>query len=300
MNNQSITIEATGPVMTKRQSLFMLIVKRYMKNKLAVFGLILFMILVVIFVLGAGLFVDYEADAIRHNMEYRNKPPTSAHIFGTDQYGRDVFARVLYGGRVSLFVGIVTILLSLAGGSLIGATAGYFGGKTDNILMRIMDVFLAIPSILLAISIVAALGNGMLNLMIALSVSSVPRFARIVRSCILTVKGQDFVEAARAYGCRDRKIITYHILPNAIGPIIVQATLSMSTTILMISSLSFVGLGLPSSIPEWGSMLASAKEYMRYSPHLIIFPGIAIVLAVMAFNLIGDGLRDALDPKLRN
>jgi peptide/nickel transport system permease protein len=295
-----MTLEANSPVMAKRQSLFTLIVKRYMKNRLAVFGLILFVILVVVFVLGASLFVDYEADAIKHNMANRNQPPSAAHIFGTDQYGRDVFARVLYGGRISLFVSVITILLSLAGGSLIGATAGYFGGKIDNILMRIMDVFLAIPSILLAISIVAALGNGMANLMFALSVSSVPRFARIVRSCILTVKGQDFVEAARAYGCRDGKIITYHILPNAIGPIIVQATLSMSTTILMISSLSFVGLGLPSSIPEWGSMLSSAKEFMRYNPHLIIFPGIAIVLSVMAFNLIGDGLRDALDPKLKN
>lgn len=287
------------PAPTKKNSQLKTIGKRYLKNRLAVFGLVLFLVLIILS-LGAGLFADYEADAITHNMQARLQPPGADHLFGTDRYGRDVFARVLFGGRISLLVGTLTILISLAGGSLIGAAAGYYGGKVDNILMRVMDVFLAIPSILLAISIVAALGNGMMNLMIALSVSSVPRFARIVRSFILTVKGQDFVEAARAYGCRNRKIILYHILPNAIGPIIVQATLSMANTILMISSLSFVGLGLPSSIPEWGSMLSEAKEFMRYDPYLIAFPGIAIVLAVMAFNLIGDGLRDALDPKLRN
>lgn len=300
MKNSKVEEKAgAGRAATKKNSQLAAIMKRYMKNKLAVFGLVLFLILVVLAV-GADLFADYEADAITQNMSERLQPPSAEHWFGTDRYGRDVFARILFGGRISLWVGTATILISLAGGSLIGAAAGYYGGKIDNVLMRIMDVFLAIPSILLAISIVAALGNGMMNLMIALSVSSVPRFARIVRSSILTVKGQEFVEAARAYGCRNGKIILYHILPNAIGPIIVQATLSMASTILMISSLSFVGLGLPSAIPEWGSMLSEAKEYMRYEPYLIAFPGIAIVLAVMAFNLIGDGLRDALDPKLRN
>lgn len=283
----------------KRRGRFASVTKRFVKNKLAVFGLILLVILV-FFAVGAGLFVDYQGDAINHDMSERFISPNTDHVFGTDHYGRDVFARVLYGGRVSLFVGATTILLSLAGGALIGASAGYFGGRVDNVLMRIMDMFLAVPEILWAITIVAALGNSMLNLMIALAVSSMPRFARVVRSSILTVKGQDFVEAAKAYACPDRKIITYHILPNAIGPIIVQATLSMATTILMISSLSFVGLGLPSSIPEWGSMLSEAKAYMRYEPYLIVFPGIAIILAVLAFNLIGDGLRDALDPKLRN
>lgn len=296
-NANTATVSTSNQV--KKNSQFKAIVKRYVKNKLAVFGLFLFIVLVVLS-LGAELFVDYDADAITQNMQIRLTPPNSEHIFGTDHYGRDVFARVLFGGSISLLVGTVTILASLTCGSIIGATAGYYGGKVDNILMRIMDVFLAIPSILLAISIVAALGNGMINLMIALSVSATPRFARIVRSSILTVKGQEFIEAAKAYGCHNVKIISYHILPNSIGPIIVQATLSMASTILMISSLSFVGLGLPSSIPEWGSMLSEAKEFMRYDPYLIVFPGITIVLAVMAFNLIGDGLRDALDPKLRN
>ena len=272
---------------------------RFRKNKLAMFGLFLFIALVFIGVF-ANLFADYEADAILQNMQIRNKTPTAEHIFGTDHYGRDIFARVIFGTRISLFLGILTILVSLSVGSIIGAVAGYYGGKVDNILMRIMDVFMAIPSILLAISIVAALGNGIWNLLLALSISNVPRFARIVRSSILTVKGQEFVEAAKAYGSNDREIILRHIIPNTIGPIIVQATLSMASTILMISSLSFVGLGLPSSIPEWGSMLSEAKQFMRYYPHMIIFPGIAIVLSVMALNLIGDGLRDALDPKLKN
>lgn len=293
------TLDGNHEIHMKKNSQIAAILKRYMKNRLAVFGLILFLCLIFL-ALGADLLADYEMDAITHNMAQRLQAPSAEHLFGTDHYGRDVLARVIFGSRISLSVGTLTILISLTIGSLIGAAAGYYGGKIDNILMRIMDVFLAIPSILLAISIVAALGNGMINLMVALSVSSVPRFARIVRSSILTVKGQDFVEAARAYGCKDFKIILQHILPNAIGPIIVQATLSMASTILMISSLSFVGLGLPSSIPEWGSMLSEAKEFMRYYPYLIFFPGIAIILAVVAFNLIGDGLRDALDPKLRN
>lgn len=292
-------MESAKAVSVKKNSQFKMIARRYFKNRLAVFGLCLFILLALSAIL-AGVFLDYDATAITHHMADRLQSPSSEHWFGTDRYGRDVFARILFGGRISLFVGAATIIISLSIGSIIGAAAGYYGGKVDNILMRIMDVFLAIPSILMAISIVAALGNGMGNLMIALSVSSVPRFARIVRSSILTVKGQDFVEAAKAYGCLNRKIIFRHIIPNAIGPIIVQASLSMASTILMISSLSFVGLGLPSSVPEWGAMLADAKEFMRYNPYLIIFPGIAIILAVMAFNLIGDGLRDALDPKLRN
>ena len=282
-----------------RKGQLSLIWYRFRKNKLAMFGLFLFACLIFVGIFG-NLFADYEVDAIQQHMKIRNQTPSAEHLFGTDHYGRDIFARVIFGTRISLFLGILTICISLSIGSMIGAIAGYYGGKVDNILMRIMDVFMAIPSILLAISIVAALGNGMWNLLLALSISNVPRFARIVRSSILTVKGQEFVEAAKAYGSNDREIIMRHIIPNTIGPIIVQATLSMASTILMISSLSFVGLGLPSSIPEWGSMLSEAKQFMRYYPHMIIFPGIAIVLSVMALNLIGDGLRDALDPKLKN
>ena len=233
-------------------------------------------------------------------MQERFLPPNSQHWFGTDDYGRDIFARIIHGTRISLFVGIVSILISLIIGSVIGATAGYYGGKVDNLLMRIMDVFLAIPSTLLAISIVAALGQGMANLMIAMCISQVPRFSRIVRSSILTVKDQEFIEAARCFGSGDRWIIMRHILPNALGPIIVQSTLNVARMILTISGLSFVGLGISPPTPEWGSMLAAARPNMRYYPYLVIFPGIAIAITVLALNLIGDGLRDALDPKMKN
>lgn len=283
----------------KKRSQFKSIVYRYKKNKLAILGAVVFLILIIISI-SADLIVDFEKDAVAQNMKERLMTPNNDHIFGTDQYGRDIFARIIFGSRVSLFVGLITIAISLTFGSLIGATAGYYGGKIDDILMRIMDIFLAIPSLLLAISIVAALGPGMINLLIALSVSQVPRFARIVRSSILSIKDQEFIEAAKACGTKNGRIILKHILPNAMGPIIVQATLNMASTILNIAALSFIGLGIQPPTPEWGSMLSDVKTQMRYYPYLAIIPGIAIIIAVMSLNLIGDGLRDALDPKLKN
>lgn len=286
-------------VKVKKRSQIKSIWFRYRKNKLAMFGLIMLMLMIFVAIF-ADIFADYEQDAITQDMQNRLQGPGSQHILGTDHYGRDMYARIIFGARISLSVGIITICISLSGGAVIGATAGYYGGRTDNILMRLMDVFLAIPSILLAISIVAALGPGLINLLIAMSVSQIPRFARIVRSSILTIKEIEFIEAAKACGTRDRRIITKHILPNAIGPIIVQATLTMASTILTIASLSFVGLGIQSPMPEWGSMLNDGKSQMRYNPYLVIIPGIAIMMAVMSLNLIGDGLRDALDPRLKN
>jgi peptide/nickel transport system permease protein len=283
----------------KKRSQLKSIVYRYKKNKLAILGAVIFLVLIIISI-SADLIVDFEKDAVAQNMKERLMTPNEDHIFGTDQYGRDIFARIIFGSRVSLFVGLITIAISLTFGSLIGATAGYYGGKTDDILMRIMDIFLAIPSLLLAISIVAALGPGMINLLIALSVSQVPRFARIVRSSILSIKDQEFIEAAKACGTKNSRIILKHILPNAMGPIIVQATLNMASTILNIAALSFIGLGIQPPTPEWGSMLSDVKTQMRYYPYLAIIPGIAIIIAVMSLNLIGDGLRDALDPKLKN
>lgn len=283
----------------KKRSQFKSIWFRFRKNKLAMIGLIILSIMI-LFACCANLFADYETDAITQNVRQKLQAPSKEHIFGTDAFGRDVFARIIYGARVSLSVGIVTIIISMAGGTLIGACAGYFGGKVDNILMRIMDVFLAIPQTLMAITIVAALGGGLVNLLIALCISSIPRFSRVVRSAILPIKGQEFVEAAKACGTKSTRIILKHIIPNAIGPIIVQATLNMATTVLTIASLSFIGLGVKAPMPEWGSMLAEAKEQMRYYPYLIMIPGVAIVLSVMGLNLIGDGLRDALDPRLKN
>lgn len=283
----------------KKKSQIVSIWHRFRKNKLAVFGLMVFiaMLLVAVF---ADVIADYEKDVVSQNMSIRYNPPGGEHIFGTDNFGRDLFARIIFGARISLFVGVITISISLVIGAVIGASAGYFGGKIDNVLMRIMDVFLAIPQMLMAISIVAALGTGMFNMLIALSIAQIPRFARIVRASILTVKGQEFIEAAKACGTRNSRIIAKHILPNAIGPIIVQATLNVASTILVISALSFVGLGIQPPTPEWGSMMADAKNQMRYYPYLVIIPGIFIGLTVMSLNLMGDGLRDALDPRLKN
>jgi peptide/nickel transport system permease protein len=291
--------EKKNKKMIKKKNRFLSIVFRFKKNKLALFGLIIFAIMVFMAIF-ADFIVDYEIDAIKQNMQNRFNPPSKEHFFGTDNFGRDVFARIVFGARISLFVGIITVGISLFFGVLIGATAGYFGGKVDNFWMRIMDVFLAIPQMLMAIAVVAALGTDMFNLLIALSVSQIPRFARIVRSSILTVKGQDYIEAARACGTSNSRIISKHILPNAIGPIIVQATLNVAITILVISALSFVGLGVQPPTPEWGSMMADSKSQLRYHPYLVIIPGIFVGLTVMSLNVIGDGLRDALDPRLKN
>ncbi|MGI6720710.1 MAG: ABC transporter permease [Anaerovoracaceae bacterium] len=271
---------------------------RFKKNKLAMLGLCIFLAMVIMAII-VSLFGDYEA-AIEMDIPNKLLKPSREHLFGTDQFGRDILLRMMFGARISLSIGILTMVVSLIVGSLIGAVAGYYGNRIDNVLMRIMDVFLAIPSTLLAISIVAALGQSMTNLLVAIAVSQVPAFARVVRSSILSVKGQDYIEAARAYGTHDSRIILRHIIPNALGPIIVQATLNVARSILHISSLSYVGLGISPPTPEWGSMLSEGQTLMRYHPHLILIPGIAIVLAVMSLNLVGDGLRDALDPRLKN
>ena len=271
---------------------------QYKKNKLAMFGLIL-MGLMLLTALCAGIFLDYDTQVIGQSIRQRLQWPSAAHWFGTDQYGRDLFARVIWGSRISLFVGFFTVGIAMSVGSLIGAFAGYYGGRVDNILMRIMDVFLAMPGTIMAVAIVGALGPGIINVLMAMSICRIPQFARIVRSAIISIRGQEFVEAARCCGSRDLRIIFRHILPNAVGPIVVQATIGMATTILGVAGLSFIGLGIEAPLPEWGSMLSEAKSQMMYQPYLMFFPGIAIVLAVLALNLIGDGLRDALDPRMK-
>ena len=271
---------------------------QYKKNKLAMFGLIL-MSLMILTAVCAGFFLDYDTQVIGQSIRSRLQWPSAAHWFGTDQYGRDLFARVIWGSRISLFVGFFTVGIAMTVGSLIGAFAGYYGGRVDNILMRIMDVFLAMPGTIMAVAIVGALGPGIINVLMAMSICRIPQFARIVRSAIISIRGQEFVEAARCCGSRDLRIIFRHILPNAVGPIVVQATIGMATTILGVAGLSFIGLGIEAPLPEWGSMLSEAKSQMMYQPYLMFFPGIAIVLAVLARNLIGDGLRDALDPRMK-
>ncbi|NLB54057.1 MAG: ABC transporter permease [Syntrophomonadaceae bacterium] len=282
----------------KKRSQFKAIWFRFKKNKLAMVGLVILAFLIAV-AIAAPVISDYEV-AIKQNIRNRLQPPNKENIFGTDQYGRDIFARIVFGARVSLFAGIVGISTSSIIGAVIGSVAGYYGGRVDNILMRLMDILMALPSMLLAISIVAALGAGLTNLIIALSVSYIAQFSRIIRSSVLSIKNQEFIEAAVACGTRDRRIIFKHIIPNAIGPLLVQSTLSIASAIILISSLSFLGLGIKPPMPEWGSMLADARSQMRNYPYLVIIPGLAIILSVMGLNLIGDGLRDALDPRLKD
>lgn len=283
----------------KKKSQIKAIWIRFRRNRLGMFGLVLFFIMITA-VLGADLYMDYEGQAISQNLSIRFQSPSTGHFLGTDQYGRDVLARIIYGGRISMFVGMATVCVSLTVGSLIGASAAYYGGRIDNVLMRIMDVFLAIPSTLMAITIVAALGSSVLNLILAMGISQVPRMSRIVRSSVLSVRGQEYVEAAKACGTSDARIIFRHILPNAMGPILVQVTQTVARSVITISSLSFIGLGVSEPTPEWGAMLSAAKSQLRFHPYLAISPGVVIVMTVMSLTLVGDGLRDALDPRLKN
>ncbi len=283
----------------QKRSQLSIIWNRLRKNKLAMLGLAILVVMVALAVC-ADWIADYDTNVTGMNMAERLQTPSAKHWFGTDSYGRDVFARIIHGSRLSLSLSIFAMLAAVAIGSIIGAIAGYYGGRVDDVLMRLMDILLAIPPMLMSISIVAALGHSMVNLMIALSLAYIPVFARVIRSSILTVKGQEFIEAAKACGTSNARIILRHIIPNAIGPIIVQATLAMGSTILIISSLSFMGMGIQPPQPEWGTMLYEGRDLIRTSPYLVIFPGIAIALAVLSLNLLGDGLRDALDPRMKN
>lgn len=282
----------------KKKNKFAEVWKRLCKNTGAVIG----MVIILIFVLGAvfaNLIRPYDL-VIRQEAAIRLDPPSAEHWFGTDAYGRDVFARVLYGSRISLSIGFFTAAFSLIFGGILGAAGAYYGGQVDNIIMRVMDMFTSIPGTLLALAIVAALGTSMVNLLIAITISSIPGFVRLIRSTVLTVVESDYVEAARACGTGDARIILRHILPNAIGPIIVQTTTSISDMILTASGLSFIGMGVQAPTPEWGAMISEAREFYRQKPYLVIFPGVCIILTALSFNLIGDGLRDALDPRLRD
>lgn len=272
--------------------------RRFRRNKTAMIGLVIFTV-ILLAVIFAGAIVPYEK-ALEQDIVNRLQGPSMEHWLGTDAYGRDIFARILHGGRRSLFMGIIAVAVGICIGGVLGACAGYYGGKIDTIIMRIMDTIMGIPFMLLALAIVAALGAGLTNVLIALVISMIPSYTRIIRSVILTVVGQDYIEAARACGSQDRFIIIKHIIPNAIGPVIVQATMSVGTMIIWAASMSFLGMGVQPPTPEWGYMLSEGKDYILTAPHLVIFPGLAIVLTALSLNLLGDGLRDALDPKLKD
>jgi peptide/nickel transport system permease protein len=269
-------------------------------SRLAVFGLIIVVILVLVAIFAPWIATQ---DIATINLPMRHLSPSSQHIFGTDHLGRDVFSRVIFGARISLRVGIVVVLVSAIVGTVLGALAGYFGGWIDSTMSGyIFNVFLAFPGLLLAIALVAFLGGGLNKLILALCIIGWVGYARLIRGQVLKVREYDFVQAARALGASDARILFVHILPNAIQPLIVQASLGMAGAVLAEASLSFLGLGVPPPAPSWGVMIEEARglDTLQAAPHVLIFPGIAIVLCVLAFNFVGDGLREYLDPRQRS
>ena len=283
---------------SKKNSQVKEIWRRFKKSKTAMLGLVLlvFILLIAIF---ADLIVPYQ-EAITQDPANRLQGPSAEHWFGTDEIGRDLFARIVHGSRYSLLIGISTSIFALLIGGLLGAAAGYYGKTVDNVIMRLVDVVMTVPPILLSLAVVAALGANLRNLLIAITISCVPSMVRMVRSVVLTVIDNDYIEAARSYGGSDLRIILKYVIPNALGPIIVTTTMNVSSMILSASGLSFLGMGVQPPAPEWGALLSDARHYMFNAPYLLYIPGIFIVLAALCFNLAGDGLRDALDPKLKD
>ncbi len=281
----------------KKRSMFGEVVSRLVINKGAMLGLSILIIIITMCLL-APVIAPYDYDG--QDISKKFIEPNSEHIMGTDNLGRDIFSRLLYGGRISLQVGFIATGISAFFGILLGAVSGYYGGKVDNVIMRILDIFMAIPNLLLAIAISAVIGAGITSAMIAVGVSGIPAFARMVRGPILAVKGQEFIEAAKAIDASDSRIIFRHLLPNVLSPIIVQATLRVATSIIDAASLSFLGLGVQPPYPEWGAMLSASRVYIVDRPYMVTFPGLAIALVVISLNLFGDGLRDALDPRLKD
>ena len=272
---------------------------RFSKNKLAMLGLTVILVLMVVCI-AAPLFLDYSL-VYKQSMSVRLQGPGApGHILGTDQFGRDLLARIIYGGRISLLAGLAVVGMALVVGVILGGCAGYFGGKVDNVIMRICDVFMAVPRMLLSMAVVAALGQGTFNMLIALTVAAFPGFARTVRASIMTLRNQEYVEAAKCCGTSSARIIFKHVVPNGLGPVIVSATLQLGGTILAIASLGFLGIGVSSPTPEWGTILSENRTNIRFYPYLGFVPGFFIAISVMCLNFVGDGLRDALDPRTKN
>jgi peptide/nickel transport system permease protein len=291
--------------MKKKHSNFKEIWKRFRKNPLAVIGLVI-LILMFILAISADWLAPGDPDLGLPGYNLQNwgnsrQFPSREHIFGTDQMGRDMFARIAHGSRISLSVGFVVVGIGLFIGIPIGCVAGFYGGIRDNIIMRFLDILLAMPNILLAIAISATLGPGVRNVMIAVGVGAIPTYARTVRALVLTVKEQEFIEAARSCGASDKRLIFRHILPNCIAPVIVEATMGLAGAILSAAGLSFIGVGLAPPTPEWGAMLSDGRQWMLSGFwHMTLFPGLMIAMLIFSLNMMGDGLRDAFDPKLRS
>jgi len=281
----------------KRRSQWFEVWRRFKRNKLALAGLVIILLIIVLALLAPILASEgYDQQIISDSLL---TPGKEGHILGTDNLGRDILVRLVWGARYTLQCGLVAVLVSAIGGCILGSLAGYYSGKVDNLIMRVMDVLLAIPGMLLAISIAATLGPGMRNAIIAVGISGMPTFARIVRSSVMSVRDMEYIEAATAINAGDMRIILKHVLPNVMAPILVQTTLSVANAIMQTASLSFLGLGVQAPIPEWGAMISSGRSYLRGYGYMVTAPGLAIMMLVFSINIFGDGLRDALDPKLK-
>lgn len=277
-------------------TLYLDALRRLVRNRLAIAGMVILGLLLI-----CAIFAEQLApyDPIAQELLLRRQPPSAQHWMGVDEVGRDILSRVIFGARISLQIGVVSVSLAIIVGALLGAVAGYQGGWVDDLIMRLMDILLAFPSLLLAIAVVAILGPGLMNMLYAIAFVSIPVYARIVRASVLSVKAQDYILAARAIGVPPTRILFRNVLPNCLTPLIVQGTLGIATAILDAAGLSFLGLGARPPTPEWGAMLGQGRGSVFTAPHIVIFPGLAIMLTVLGFNLLGDGLRDALDPRLR-
>jgi peptide/nickel transport system permease protein len=280
----------------KKQSQFVAVARRLSKNPLATTGFVIAVFLVAMAIF-APLIAPYPYD--QQDLLHTREAPSWKHLFGTDELGRDVFSRIIWGSRFSLSIGVLAVLVGTSIGLVIGALAGYYGGVADDSIMRLVDVLQSIPGILLAIAISVVLGPGFFNSMLALSVGCIPMACRLMRASILGIRHQEYLEAATSINCSTSRIITRHVIPNSFAPVLVSATMMIGHIIMMAAMLSFIGLGVQPPIPEWGSMIAGGRNLIRSCPWMVIFPGIFIMLTVLALNLFGDGLRDAMDPKLR-
>ncbi|MET3698753.1 peptide/nickel transport system permease protein [Bacillus oleivorans] len=270
--------------------------KIFMKNKLALAGAV-----IVLFFIAIALLAPVIAPTGYNDQEIAKRllAPSSEHWFGTDDFGRDIFSRIIYGARISLWVGFFAVMGSMIAGCLLGIIAGYYGRWVDAIISRFFDILLAFPSILLAIGIVTVLGPSLRNALIAIAIINIPNFGRLIRSRVLSVKQEEYIVAAKAVGMKNRRILFQHIMPNSMAPIIIQGSLAVATAIIEAAALGFLGLGAEAPQPEWGKMLADSRNYLYNAPWTMIFPGLAIMLTVLGFNLMGDGLRDALDPRMK-
>ena len=289
------TVEGNTPKI-KRQSEFILVSRRLSKNSSAVIGFVVAALLVLMAIF-APLVAPYSPT--KQDLTHTRQAPSAQHIMGTDELGRDIFSRIVWGSRFSLSIGVLAVVIGTAIGMLFGATAGYFGGVVDDVLMRLMDVLQSIPGILLVITISVVLGPGFFNTLLALSIGGIPMGCRLTRAAVLGVRHQEYLEAAISINASTPRIILMHVLPNSFAPVLVSATMSIGNIIMMAAMLSFIGLGVQPPTPEWGSMIAGGRNLIRSCPWMVTFPGIFIMLTVLALNLFGDGLRDALDPKLK-